>query len=132
MIAKALLLPCQITFTAEIIQACLTDGNNLGVVGQRDQFLCRDLSVVLLIGMNADGGVDIVETLGNGNDIRNVTAVDGNAEETADAILLGQLQGIGKLTVERFQVKTIQVAMGVYKHTYPTKTKGTACRPFPG
>ena len=91
---KAFTLPLQIAFTAKVIQAGFTNGNNPGVFGEIDQFIDIRIMATLLIRMQTDRGRDLLMLLDNLQHGRIIFQVNRHAQKVANILFPGGRQHI--------------------------------------
>ena len=85
--AKALALPLEIAFEPVVVEPGLADRDDLRVRRELDERLRRDHGMLGIVGMRADGGVEIGVTLRERPHLREILERDRDAQRVRDAVL---------------------------------------------
>lgn len=99
----------------EVVEACFSNGAALRVLGgsaQRSEIFIGCLADVA--GMDADGGEDCGELLGNGEILRNVLEAGGEGDEAVNALAGGALDELGEFLLA--ELVRGEVTVGVSEH----------------
>jgi len=113
--AKTFALPVEVTRQPVIVEAGLADGDDLRFRGPRNQHVHGRLRGVLVIGMHADGGVQVVVVARECVHERPCVHLHGNAQRMRDAVVAHRLQHLREIVPQLGKVK---VTVGIDEHQY--------------
>ena len=111
--AETLALPLEVTRQSEIIEPRFANGDYLGMVGERDQFVHCRLGALLVVRMNAHRSVDIGMRLGERTDLGEFFQFDPDTQCMAYPVLGHVSKHLGQLAGE---VREIDMAVRVDEH----------------